>query len=91
MAEAKRLKLVWEVPYYPAYYFIPRHDGLLTANGHTRDPESRFRSTLQRQSWRPRGRRRRLALPGVTGRRVAPLDPVQLERHGRSELISEAK
>ena len=38
IADTKRLKLVWEVPYYPAYYF-PREDvrmELLTANGRTR-------------------------------------------------------
>src|SRR4029450_13240527 len=34
---SKRVKLVWEVPYYPAYYF-PREDvrmELLTPTGHT--------------------------------------------------------
>ena len=38
IADTKRLKLVWEVPYYPAYYF-PREDvrmELLAANGRTR-------------------------------------------------------
>ena len=37
IADTKRLKLVWEVPYYPAYYF-PREDvrmHFLTPNGHT--------------------------------------------------------
>jgi len=36
IADTKRLKLVWEGPYYPTYYF-PREDvrmELLTANGH---------------------------------------------------------
>src|SRR5215467_7974570 len=43
IADTKRLKLVWEVPYYPAYYF-PRQDvrmELLTANGHTQHSPSR--------------------------------------------------
>jgi uncharacterized protein (DUF427 family) len=43
IADTKRLKLVWEVPYYPAYYF-PREDvrmELLTPNGHTRRSPSR--------------------------------------------------
>src|SRR5215467_15290814 len=43
IADTKRLKLVWEVPYYPAYYF-PREDvrmELLTANGHTQNSPSR--------------------------------------------------
>ena len=38
IADTKRLKLVWEVPYYLAYYF-PREDvrmELLTPNGRTR-------------------------------------------------------
>jgi uncharacterized protein (DUF427 family) len=37
IADTKRVKLVWEVPYYPAYYF-PLKDirmELLTPNGHT--------------------------------------------------------
>jgi len=37
IADTKRLKLVWEVPYWPAYYF-PRQDvrtELLTPNKHT--------------------------------------------------------
>src|SRR5215813_466240 len=43
IADTKRLKLVWEVPYYPAYYF-PREDvrmELLTLNGHTQHSPSR--------------------------------------------------
>jgi uncharacterized protein (DUF427 family) len=43
IADTKRLKLVWEVPYHPAYYF-PREDvrtELLTPNGHTRRSPSR--------------------------------------------------
>src|SRR5712691_9390524 len=43
IADTKRLKLVWEVPYYPAYYF-PREDvrmELLTPNGQTRRSPSR--------------------------------------------------
>lgn len=43
IADTKRLKLVWEVPYYPAYYF-PREDvrmELLTPNGHTQRSPSR--------------------------------------------------
>src|ERR671919_2950961 len=43
IADTKRPKLVWEVPYYPAYYF-PRDDvrmELLTPNGHTRHSTSR--------------------------------------------------
>jgi len=43
IADTKHLKLVWEVPYYPAYYF-PREDvrmELLTANGHTQHSPSR--------------------------------------------------
>src|SRR5258708_11038568 len=43
IADTKHLKLVWEVPYYPAYYF-PRKDvrmELLTPNGHTKRSPSR--------------------------------------------------
>ena len=43
IADTKHLKLVWEVPYYPAYYF-PREDvrmELLTPNGHKRHSPSR--------------------------------------------------
>jgi uncharacterized protein (DUF427 family) len=43
IADTKRLKLVWEVPYYPAYYF-PREDvrmELLTPNGHNQHSPSR--------------------------------------------------
>jgi len=43
IADSKRLKFVWEVPYYPAYYF-PSEDvrmELLTPNGHTRHSPSR--------------------------------------------------
>src|SRR5919109_3130248 len=43
IADTKRPKLVWEIPYYPAYYF-PRADvrmELLTPNGHTRHSTSR--------------------------------------------------
>ena len=43
IADSKRLKLVWEVPYYPAYYF-PREDvrmEFLTSNGHIRPSPSR--------------------------------------------------
>lgn len=43
IADTKRLKLAWEVPYYPAYYF-PRKDvrmELLTPNGHTQRSPSR--------------------------------------------------
>jgi len=43
IADTKRLKLVWEVPYYPAYYF-PRADvrlELLTPSGHTQRSPSR--------------------------------------------------
>jgi len=43
IADTKRVKLVWEIPYYPAYYF-PREDvrmDLLTSNGHTLRSPSR--------------------------------------------------
>src|SRR5262245_62972722 len=43
IADTKGLKLAWEVPYYPAYYF-PRRDvrmELLTPNGHTQHSPSR--------------------------------------------------
>ncbi|HKE34752.1 MAG TPA: DUF427 domain-containing protein, partial [Candidatus Acidoferrum sp.] len=43
IADTKRLKLVWEVPYYPAYYF-PLEDvcmDLLTPNGRTQHSPSR--------------------------------------------------
>src|SRR5215475_15575374 len=43
IADTKCLKLVWEVPYYPAYYF-PREDvrmERLTPNGHTQRSPSR--------------------------------------------------
>ena len=43
IADTRRLKLVWEVPYYPAYYF-PREDvrmELLMPNGHKRRSPSR--------------------------------------------------
>jgi uncharacterized protein (DUF427 family) len=43
IADTKRLTLVWEVPYHPAYYF-PREDvrmELLTPNGHTQHSPSR--------------------------------------------------
>jgi uncharacterized protein (DUF427 family) len=43
IADTTRPKLVWEVPYYPAYYF-PRDDvrmELLTPSGHTRQSTSR--------------------------------------------------
>src|SRR5262245_65598933 len=43
IADTKRLKLVWEVPYYPAYYF-PRADvrmELLTPSGHNQRSPSR--------------------------------------------------
>ena len=43
IADTRHLKLVWEVPYYPAYYF-PRKDvrmELLTSNGHTQRSPSR--------------------------------------------------
>src|SRR5262249_44313501 len=43
IADTRRPKLVWEIPYYPAYYF-PREDvrmELLAPNGHTRHSESR--------------------------------------------------
>src|SRR5204862_202349 len=43
IADTTRPKLVWEVPYYPAYYF-PREDvrtELLTPNGQTRHSTSR--------------------------------------------------
>ena len=43
IADTKRLKLVWEVPYYPAYYF-PREDvrmHLLTPNGNIQHSPSR--------------------------------------------------
>ena len=43
IADTKRLKLVWEVPYYPAYYF-PREDvrmDLLIPNGRTQRSPSR--------------------------------------------------
>jgi uncharacterized protein (DUF427 family) len=43
IADTTRPKLVWEVPYYPAYYF-PREDvraELLTPNGRTRHSTSR--------------------------------------------------
>jgi uncharacterized protein (DUF427 family) len=43
IADTKRLKLVWEGPYYPTYYF-PREDvrmELLTANGHAQHTPSR--------------------------------------------------
>ncbi len=43
IADTKRPKLVWEVPYYPAYYF-PQADArmeLLSPNGHTRRSTSR--------------------------------------------------
>src|SRR5262249_1977145 len=43
IADTKRVKLVWEVPYYPAYYF-PREDvrmELPTTNGHTQNSPSR--------------------------------------------------
>ena len=43
IADTKRLKLVWEFPYYPAYYFPPEdvRMELLTPNGHTRRSPSR--------------------------------------------------
>ena len=43
VADTRRLRLVWEIPYYPAYYF-PREDvrmELLTPNGHTRHSPNR--------------------------------------------------
>jgi len=43
IADTKRLKLVWEVPYCPAYYF-PRKDvrrDVLAQNGHTQHSPSR--------------------------------------------------
>jgi uncharacterized protein (DUF427 family) len=43
IADTRRPKLVWEVPYYPAYYF-PQEDvrmELLTPNGHTRHSTTR--------------------------------------------------
>jgi len=43
IADSKRLKLVWEFPYYPAYY-LPCSDvrmDLLTPNGHTQHFPSR--------------------------------------------------
>ena len=43
IADTTHPKLVWEIPYYPAYYF-PRDDvrmELLTPNGHTRRSTSR--------------------------------------------------
>src|SRR5262249_13904990 len=43
IADTKRLKLVWEIPYYPAYYF-PREDvrmDFLTPNGRTQHSPSR--------------------------------------------------
>ena len=43
IADSKRLKLVWEVPYYPAYYFPQEdvHMDLLIPNGHTQRSPSR--------------------------------------------------
>ena len=43
IADTKSPKLVWEVPYYPAYYFPPAdvRMELLTPNGHTRHSPSR--------------------------------------------------
>ena len=43
IADTTRPKLVWEVPYYPAYYFPPEdvRMELLTPNGHTRHSTSR--------------------------------------------------
>jgi hypothetical protein len=71
IADTKRLKLVWEVAYYPAYY-LPQEDvrmELLTPNGaHPALAEPGRRPPLHRQGWRPPGQGRRLALPGVTGR-----------------------
>lgn len=43
IADTKRVKLVWEAPYYPTYYF-PREDvrmELLTATGHAQHSPSR--------------------------------------------------
>jgi uncharacterized protein (DUF427 family) len=43
IADTRHPKLVWEIPYYPAYYF-PRDDvrmKLLTPNGHTHHSASR--------------------------------------------------
>jgi len=43
IADSRRIKLVWEIPYYPAYYF-PRQDvnaDLLTPNGRTEHSPSR--------------------------------------------------
>jgi uncharacterized protein (DUF427 family) len=43
IADTKQPKLVWEIPYYPAYY-VPQSDvrmELLTPNGHTRHSPSR--------------------------------------------------
>jgi uncharacterized protein (DUF427 family) len=43
IADTRSAKLVWEIPYYPAYYF-PREDvrmELLTPNGHTHHSASR--------------------------------------------------
>src|SRR5215831_1016728 len=50
IADTRRLKLVWEVPYYPAYYF-PQEDvrmELLTPNGHIRRSPSRGTPTTSR-------------------------------------------
>jgi len=68
IADTKRLKLVWEVPYYPAYYF-PREDvrmELLTPNGTHSTRRAGATPTTSPSKVATARSGRRLALPRVT-------------------------
>ena len=86
VADTIRPLLVWEKPYYPAYYFPARGRPRRAADTRRRRrplSKPRRRAHLHRDGRRQGGERRRPAVRAVAIRGATRCDPARMGRHGR--------